>query len=61
MLNHQLEIMGEEFVTSIGHSDEVYVNLLLIDYTFTSPRNAAQYAEWLLLYVREANLGQLDE
>ena len=28
MLNYQLEIVGEEFVTSIGHSDEFYVNLL---------------------------------
>ena len=28
MLNYQLEIVGDEFVTSIGHSDEFYVNLL---------------------------------
>ena len=30
MLNHQLEIVGEEFSTSIGHSasDEFYVNLI---------------------------------
>ena len=28
MLNYQLEIVGEEFVSSIGHSDEFYVNLL---------------------------------
>ena len=28
MLNYQLEIVGEEFVTSIGDSDEFYVNLL---------------------------------
>ena len=28
MLNYQLEIVGYEFVTSIGHSDEFYVNLL---------------------------------
>ena len=28
MLNYQLEILGEEFVSSIGHSDEFYVNLL---------------------------------
>ena len=27
MLNYQLEIVGEEFVTSIGPSDEFYVNL----------------------------------
>ena len=24
MLNYQLEIVGEEFVTSIGHSGEIY-------------------------------------
>ena len=28
MLNYQLEIVGEELVTSIGDSDEFYVNLL---------------------------------
>ena len=28
MLNYQLEIVGEEFVTTIGHSDEFYMNLL---------------------------------
>ena len=28
MLNYQLEIVGEEFVTSIGHSNEFYVNIL---------------------------------
>ena len=28
MLNYQLEILGEEFVTSIGPSDEFHVNLL---------------------------------
>ena len=28
MLNFQLEIVGEQFVTSIGPSDEFYVNLL---------------------------------
>ena len=28
MLNYQLEIVGEEFVTSIGDCDEFYVNLL---------------------------------
>ena len=28
MINYQLEIVGEEFVTSIGDSDEFYVNLL---------------------------------
>ena len=28
MLNYQLEIVEEEFVTSIGHSDEFYVNIL---------------------------------
>ena len=28
MLDYQLEIVGEEFVTSIGHSDEFYVNIL---------------------------------
>ena len=27
MLNYQLEIVGEEFVNSIGHSDEFRVNL----------------------------------
>ena len=27
-LNHQLEIVGEKFVTSIGLSNEFYVNLL---------------------------------
>ena len=28
MLNYQLEIVGAEFVTSIGRSDEFYTNLL---------------------------------
>ena len=28
MLNYQLEIVGEEFATSIGHFDEFYANLL---------------------------------
>ena len=28
MLNYQLEMVGEEFVTSIGPSDEFYVDLL---------------------------------
>ena len=28
MLNYQLEIVGEEFVTSTDHSDEFYVNIL---------------------------------
>ena len=27
MHNYELEIVGEEFVSSIGHSDEFYVNL----------------------------------
>ena len=34
MLNYQLEIVGEEFVTSIGHSDEFYVNLLFDRYIY---------------------------
>ena len=34
MLNYQLEIVGEEFVTSIGHSDEFYVNLLFDRYNY---------------------------
>ena len=28
MLNYQLQIVGDEFVTSIGDDDEFYVNLL---------------------------------
>ena len=36
MLNYQLEIVGEEFVTSIGHSDELFVNLLF-DRSFYRP------------------------
>ena len=28
MLNYQLQIVGDEFVTSTGHDDEFYVNLL---------------------------------
>ena len=32
MLSYQLKIVGEEFVTSIGHSDEFYVNLLFDRY-----------------------------
>ena len=28
MLDYQSKFVGEEFVTSIGHSDEFYVNLL---------------------------------
>ena len=28
MLNHYLEIVGDELVTSIDHFDEFYVNLL---------------------------------
>ena len=28
MLNYQLQIVGDEFVTSIGHDDEFHVNLL---------------------------------
>ena len=28
MLNYKSEIVGEEFMTSIGHSDEFDVNLL---------------------------------
>ena len=28
MLNYQLQIVGDEFVTSIGHDDGFYVNLL---------------------------------
>ena len=27
MLNYQLQIVGDEFVTSIGHDDEFYVYL----------------------------------
>ena len=34
MPNYQLEIVGEEFVTSIGHSDEFYVNLLFDRYIY---------------------------
>ena len=34
MLNYQLEIVGEEFVTSIGHSDEFYVNILFDRYIY---------------------------
>ena len=30
MLNYQLEIVGEEFVTSIGHFEEFFGNLLFI-------------------------------
>ena len=36
MLNYQLEIVEEEFVASIGHSDEFYVNLLF-DRSFYRP------------------------
>ena len=36
MLNYQLEIVGEEFVTSIGHSDEFYVNLLFNRYVIVN-------------------------
>ena len=28
MVNYQLEIVGEELVTSIGHSDEFYLDSL---------------------------------
>ena len=28
MLNYQLQIVGDEFVTSISYDDEFYVNLL---------------------------------
>ena len=28
MLNYQLQIVGDKFVTSIGHDDEFYVNLI---------------------------------
>ena len=28
MLNYQLQIVGDEFVTSIGHDDQFYMNLL---------------------------------
>ena len=28
MLNYRLQIVGDEFVTSIGHDDEFCVNLL---------------------------------
>ena len=34
MLNYQLEIVGEEFVTFIGHSDEFYANLLFDRYIY---------------------------
>ena len=34
MLNYQSEIVGGEFVTSIGHSDEFYVNLLFDRYIY---------------------------
>ena len=34
MLNYRLEIVGEDFVTSIGHSDEFYVNLLFDRYIY---------------------------
>ena len=34
MLNCQLEIVGKEFVTSIGHSGEFYVNLLFDRYIY---------------------------
>ena len=34
MLHYQLEIVGEEFVTSIGYSDEFYVNLLFDRYIY---------------------------
>ena len=36
MLNYRLEIVGEEFVTSIGHSGEFYVNLLFDRYIYRS-------------------------
>ena len=34
MLNYQLEIVEDEFVTLIGHSDEFYVNLLFDRYIY---------------------------
>ena len=34
MLNYQLVIVEEEFVTSIGHFDEFYVNLLFDCYIY---------------------------
>ena len=33
-VNYQLEIVGGEFVTSIGYSDESYVNLLFDRYIY---------------------------
>ena len=34
MPNYQLEIVGEEFVTSIDHFDEFFVNLLFDRYIY---------------------------
>ena len=34
MLNYQLEIVGEEFVTSISHSDEFHVTLIFDRYIY---------------------------
>ena len=34
MPNYQLEIVAEEFVTSIGHSDEFHVSLLFDRYIY---------------------------
>ena len=34
MLNYQSEIVGGEFVTTIGHPDEFYVNLLFDRYIY---------------------------
>ena len=47
MLNYQLEILVEEFVTSIGYSDEFYVNLL---FTAISIDRCAHIWVWIVIF-----------
>ena len=50
MLNYQLEIVGEEFVTSTGHSDEFYLNLLFDRSTYRPICTHMQYKYGLYLF-----------
>ena len=57
MLNYQLEIVEEEFVTSIGHLDEFYVNLFFDRSIY---RSMCTHMGYIRIYVRP-NLGNFGE
>ena len=50
MLNYQLQIMGDEFVTSTGHDNEFHVNLLF-DHSIYRPictHMGEEYKAWYI-------------